>query len=256
MTKDDEKTYVSDVVFDAWLEGLAEDAHSVWSHWMKYLFSRCKPIQREGRGIGWTSGDVAIPYALAERWTRQMNTPYVRLSEKEKQSDRDVILEHHKTTGIILILLRSAGRVATDREQRHEAGERENRRLRKLCEDLADKATGGAIDLLGLAQADVVADLAVADEESREELETSKRLELEARDMLVDLASKVHLYEHRPDLLLAAVDGVEGYLERTKRQATVEKSCGTCALAAVECPHWTDCVPLSKYKYWEKKEGA
>lgn len=60
-------------------EELAELAHEQWSGWMKYLFSKC-PEQ-------WT-GSVLIPSGAAERWKRQMNTPYSELSEKEKDSDR------------------------------------------------------------------------------------------------------------------------------------------------------------------------
>ena len=59
---------------------LAAVQHEIWSHWMKYLFSVC---QHEPAGV-----EVILPNE-AERWKRQMNTPYSELTEKEKESDRD-----------------------------------------------------------------------------------------------------------------------------------------------------------------------
>jgi hypothetical protein len=46
---------------------------------MRYLFSKSV---RNG------DGSVTIPASLVARWERQMKTPYLRLSETEKQSDR------------------------------------------------------------------------------------------------------------------------------------------------------------------------
>jgi hypothetical protein len=60
-------------------EGLAELAHDRWSHWMSYLFSE---------GTLNPDGSWTIPVELAERWQRQMNTPYSGLTEAEKASDR------------------------------------------------------------------------------------------------------------------------------------------------------------------------
>jgi len=62
------------------IEQLAEKEHGSWSHWMKYLFSKCTPNG---------DGSVAIPANLVERWTGQANTSYADLTEKEKQSDRN-----------------------------------------------------------------------------------------------------------------------------------------------------------------------
>lgn len=60
-------------------EELAEYAHDdAWAHWMKYMFS-CGTTNEDGT---WT-----MPADRAERWKRQMNTPYSELSEKEKESD-------------------------------------------------------------------------------------------------------------------------------------------------------------------------
>jgi len=61
-------------------EKLADYAHSSWSHWMKYLFSKSEEQD---------DGSVVIPKDLVERWKRQMKTSYSELPEKEKASDRD-----------------------------------------------------------------------------------------------------------------------------------------------------------------------
>ena len=60
-------------------ELLAEYAHSIWSGWMKHLFS--KSIKNK-------DGSVTIPSELVFKWTQQMKTPYIALTEKEKESDR------------------------------------------------------------------------------------------------------------------------------------------------------------------------
>lgn len=60
------------------IEELAAYAHTAWSLWMEYLFSRCDSLQ-EG---------MLIPTASVERWTRQMSTPYKELPYNEQESDR------------------------------------------------------------------------------------------------------------------------------------------------------------------------
>lgn len=59
-------------------ERLAKEIHSIWSHWMKHLFSKAV----------WRDGEHFIPKESFDRWWRQMKTPYDLLSEKEKESDR------------------------------------------------------------------------------------------------------------------------------------------------------------------------
>lgn len=61
------------------IEKLAEYSHSAWSGWMKYQFSKC--IKND-------DSSVTIPKESVERWTRQMNTQYKDLPEKEKESDK------------------------------------------------------------------------------------------------------------------------------------------------------------------------
>lgn len=68
-------------------EQIAGVQHEIWSHWMQYLFSvsHANP-----------DGSFTIPADKVRHWHRQMNTPYLKLSESEKDSDReqaDKILE-------------------------------------------------------------------------------------------------------------------------------------------------------------------
>lgn len=62
------------------IEKLADMQHEIWSHWMRYLFSICAET---------ISGAIVISPDKVKHWTRQINTPYLELSEKEKESDRD-----------------------------------------------------------------------------------------------------------------------------------------------------------------------
>jgi len=66
-------------------ELLAEYAHDAWSGWMKYMFEKCSKINDD---YGRHYGELKIPAWAADRWRRQMNTPYKDLPEEEKGSDR------------------------------------------------------------------------------------------------------------------------------------------------------------------------
>ena len=61
-------------------EKLAALQHEIWSHWMKYLFSQCNEVG---------DGCMEIPSKTVDRWLLQMDTPYAKLSERERKSDRD-----------------------------------------------------------------------------------------------------------------------------------------------------------------------
>jgi len=61
-------------------EKLAELAHSQWSGWMKYLFSK-GTFNKDGTWI--------MPAWAVERWSHQMQTSYPQLPESEKESDRE-----------------------------------------------------------------------------------------------------------------------------------------------------------------------
>ena len=62
-------------------ENLAALAHDgIWSHWMKYMFSKC---------VENPDGSLTIPYDLAFRWWKQAYTLYKDLPEDMKPSDRE-----------------------------------------------------------------------------------------------------------------------------------------------------------------------
>lgn len=78
------------------VEKLADLIHYQWSHWMKYLKSKMafsqKPLLQLYDKDGNPSDkayEVAIVKKDWDRWERQMNTPYDKLSEEEKESDRE-----------------------------------------------------------------------------------------------------------------------------------------------------------------------
>lgn len=61
-------------------EALADVSHEIWSSWMRWMFTV---------GTFNADGTWTMPAGLDERWTRQLNTPYADLSEREKDSDRE-----------------------------------------------------------------------------------------------------------------------------------------------------------------------
>lgn len=71
------------------LEFLADKTHRVWSHWMQHFLSK---FSKDFCGKAKTV-TVTIPMSVYNRWIRQMHTPYQKLSDKEKQSDRTVAHE-------------------------------------------------------------------------------------------------------------------------------------------------------------------
>lgn len=72
------------------LEEKADKQHQIWSHWMKYMFSECDfGLPTVMSAI--ENGSCIISKDKVERWAKQMNTDYKDLTEKEKQSDRDIV---------------------------------------------------------------------------------------------------------------------------------------------------------------------
>ena len=61
------------------IELFAEIEHNSWSRWMEYLFSK---------GEFLPDGSWVMPKTLVDHWTRQVNTDYDSLTEREKESDR------------------------------------------------------------------------------------------------------------------------------------------------------------------------
>lgn len=80
-------------------ETLADVQHEIWCHWMRYQFSVCT---KDG------AGGLRIPAASVSRWSRQMNTPYSSLTEKEKGSDRE------QADKVIAVLAGAGGREIND----------------------------------------------------------------------------------------------------------------------------------------------
>lgn len=66
------------------LEGIADTQHAIWSHWMNHLFT----VSEER-----SDGTVVIPKELAKKWKKQSKTDYAKLSEDEKESDREQALK-------------------------------------------------------------------------------------------------------------------------------------------------------------------
>jgi len=68
------------------IEKLADIEHQRWSNWMQYVFS-VSLVSDEGH--------LKTGPLYANRWRRQMNTPYSELTEEETQSDRNQVLHDH-----------------------------------------------------------------------------------------------------------------------------------------------------------------
>ncbi len=87
-------------------ERLASLQHDIWSHWMKHLFSICRPEYEHHEA---EIDSAVIPYDYAKRWRRQLSTPYSELSEEEKRSDREqadkllALLRQYKEDGKVTI---------------------------------------------------------------------------------------------------------------------------------------------------------
>jgi len=69
------------------IEALAEYAHTAWSGWMDYMFS--KMTLEHSIMTSRDTGRLIMPEWAVERWQRQAATAYADLPENEKESDRD-----------------------------------------------------------------------------------------------------------------------------------------------------------------------
>ena len=78
--------------FERRLEGILEDLakieHERWSHWQRYMHSKC--VQQ-------SDGSLLIPSDLVSQWERQIATPYSELTEREKDSDREQVKKYLPT---------------------------------------------------------------------------------------------------------------------------------------------------------------
>lgn len=64
------------------IELLADKEHASWAHWMSYLFSKCERLE---------DGSMHIPADFVKHWQQEIDTPYVDLPERYKQSDREQV---------------------------------------------------------------------------------------------------------------------------------------------------------------------
>jgi hypothetical protein len=73
-------------VLNELLETLASVEHERWSHWQRYMHSKCAP--------GGDGGALLIPADLVRQWEKQIATPYSELSDAEKESDREQVRKY------------------------------------------------------------------------------------------------------------------------------------------------------------------
>lgn len=66
----------------ALVDRLASIEHERWAHWQQYLHDKCVPRE---------DGSLVIPAGLVDRWSKQIATSYVDLSEEERESDREQV---------------------------------------------------------------------------------------------------------------------------------------------------------------------
>jgi hypothetical protein len=63
------------------IETLASVEHERWSHWQRYMHSKCAPHGEDGA--------LLIPADLVKRWEKLMAIQYWELTDEEKESDRE-----------------------------------------------------------------------------------------------------------------------------------------------------------------------
>jgi hypothetical protein len=71
---------------DELLETLASIEHERWAHWQRYVHSKCVPQGDDGALI--------IPAELVKRWQKLIATPYSKLTDEEKESDREQVRKY------------------------------------------------------------------------------------------------------------------------------------------------------------------
>lgn len=89
-------------------ERLAAIEHERWADWQKWMHSLMGSLVGSD---GNTTTLVAIDKSYIDRWERQINTPYPKLSEREKASDMEQVDRYWP---IILDLLANARNQALD----------------------------------------------------------------------------------------------------------------------------------------------
>ena len=82
------------------VEQLAAIEHERWSHWQRYVHSKC---------VRQPDGSLLLPAGLVARWEKQIDTKYAELDEQERESDREQVRKY-------LPLIASALAARVDRE--------------------------------------------------------------------------------------------------------------------------------------------
>ena len=67
------------------IETLAAIEHERWCHWQRYLHSKC---------LRQPDGSLLLPEELVTRWEQQINTEYAKLTDDEKESDREQVRKY------------------------------------------------------------------------------------------------------------------------------------------------------------------
>lgn len=73
---------------DELFEKLAAIEHERWADWQRYCFDKLGFDERA------VSKDPDSRDLCVERWWRQINTSYMDLTEKEKDSDREQVMRY------------------------------------------------------------------------------------------------------------------------------------------------------------------
>jgi hypothetical protein len=67
------------------VDALAAIEHERWSRWQRYVH-KCGTVESDG--------SLLIPAELVRHWEQQINKPFTALSEAEKESDRNQVLQY------------------------------------------------------------------------------------------------------------------------------------------------------------------
>lgn len=78
----------ADEILNGLIEELAALEHERWSHWQKYMHNK---------GQRQPNGDIILPAELVTRWEAQSSTEYKKLTDSEKESDRDQVRRYLPT---------------------------------------------------------------------------------------------------------------------------------------------------------------
>jgi hypothetical protein len=72
-------------ILDGLVEELAAIEHERWSHWQRYMHSKCTRQP---------DGSLLLPAEFVARWEKEIATKYGELDEKQKESDREQVRKY------------------------------------------------------------------------------------------------------------------------------------------------------------------